>query len=83
MLTDSSRVTRSAGSTAAAPPGPAPIRSPGSGSGSGMRPVHVVSRRARAEPSRLRQIRLATVVSQAPGDWMDSCCSRDMAYQRA
>ena len=28
-------------------------------------------------------MRLATVVSQAPGDSMASCSGRDMAYQRA
>ena len=32
---------------------------------------------------RLRQMRLATVVSQAPGISMASCCCRDRAYQRA
>lgn len=41
------------------------------------------SRRARAEPSRSRQMWLTTVVSQAPGDSMAPCCCRDMAYQRA
>ena len=74
MLTDSSRVTRSAGSAggAARPPaGPlGAVRAAARGS---IRP-RSVSRRARAEPSRLRQMRLATVVSQAPGDSMASCC---------
>ena len=41
------------------------------------------SRRARAEPSWVRQMRLATVVSQAPGDSMASCCCGLRAYQRA
>ncbi|WP_406300881.1 hypothetical protein [Embleya sp. NBC_00888] len=33
-------------------------------------------------PSRLRQMRPATVVGQAPGFSMASCCCRDKAYQR-
>jgi hypothetical protein len=59
------------------------IHSVGSGSGSGIQSPTYVSRLARAEPSRFRQTRLATVTSQAPGD-STACCSRaDMAYQRA
>jgi hypothetical protein len=38
---------------------------------------------ARAEPSRSRQMRLATFVSQALGDSISACCRWDMAYQRA
>jgi hypothetical protein len=64
MLIESSRVTRSAGSTAVVAGRPV-IHSVGSGSGSEPS-AHVVSRLARAEPSRSRQIRLATVVSQPP-----------------
>jgi len=78
MLTDSSRVTRSAGSAVAAAGRP-PGHSPGSGSGSGIHSPTYRSRRARAEPSMSRQMRLATVVSQAPGDAMASCSWRDSA----
>ncbi len=28
-------------------------------------------------------MRLATVISQPPGDWMACCCCGVMAYQRA
>jgi len=82
MLIDSSRVTRSAGSTGV-PADRALIHSVLSGSGSGIHSPTYRSRRTRAEPSRSRQMRLATFVSQAPGDSMLSCCCRDMAYQRA
>ena len=82
MVTDSSRVTRSAGSAgpAAVPP---PTHSVRPGSGSGIHSPTYRSRRARAEPSRSRQIRPATVVSQPPGEAMASRCSGDRAYQRA
>ena len=70
MLTDSSRVTRSAGSRWRPSAAIRCVRAAARGS---TRP-RSVSRRARAEPSRLRQMRLATVVSQAPGDSMASCC---------
>ncbi|HEY5397621.1 MAG TPA: hypothetical protein VIL16_19725 [Trebonia sp.] len=81
-MTDSSRVTRSAGSAVAAPGcGPNSSRRPGSGSGSHS-PTYR-SRRALAEPSRSRQMRLATVVSQPPGESIACCCSGVSAYQRA
>lgn len=82
MLTDSSRVIRSAGSIGLPPPR-AVVHSVCSGSGSGIHCPTYVSRRTRAEFSRFRQIRLVTVVSQAPGDSMASCSARGIAYQRA
>ena len=81
MLIDSSRVTRSAGSRVV----PSPPVDPPSRSGSGSR-IHSPtyrSRLAQAEPSRSRQMRLATFVGQPPGDSMASRCCGDMAYQRA
>jgi hypothetical protein len=84
MPTDSSRVTRSAGSAAwaASVPRRPPIQSVRSGSGSGSHSPTYRSRRIGAEPRMSRLTRVATVVSQAPGDSTASCCRRDMAYQR-
>ena len=76
MFTDSSRVTRSAGSAT-----DSLLVSPGSGSGTHS-PTYR-SRRTRAERSWSRQIRLATFVSQAAGLSMASRSSGAMAYQRA
>ncbi len=74
MFTDSSRVTRSAGSATDS-------FSPGSGSGTHS-PTYR-SRRTRAERSWSRQIRLATLVSQAAGLSMASRSLGARAYQRA
>ena len=81
MLTDSSRVTRSAGSTPA-PPARPPVHSAGSGTGSGIHWPTYRSRRARAEPSTSRQTRLATRLNQAPGEAIASRCASERAYQR-
>jgi transposase-like protein len=47
------------------------------------RHAHVSLSPGPGEPSRLRQMRLAALLSQAPGDSMASCWCRVMAYQRA
>lgn len=65
MLTDSSSVTRSAGSGSLARRGPS--SAPVGGSGSGTHSPTYRSRFTRAERSWSRQMRLTTVVSQAAG----------------
>ena len=77
MATDSSRVTRSAGSPGSVAP------SDHSGTGSGTHSPTYTSRRARAERSTSRQIRLATVVSQAPTDSTSARWPSLSAYHRA
>jgi hypothetical protein len=73
IVIDSSSVTRSAGSA---------IHPVSPGGGSGIHSPTYRSRRTRAEPSWSRQIRLATVVSHAPGDAMASRRGPDSAYHR-
>ncbi len=82
MLSDSSKVTRSAGSTMGSLDCPLTQSVP-PGTGSGIQSPTYRSRLARAEPSRSRQMRLATFDSQAPGVSISRRCSSDRAYQRA
>ena len=82
MWTDSSRVTRSAGSAVVATEERS-SQSVSSGSGSGTHSPTYCSRRTRAERSWSRAIRPATRVSQAAGFSMLSRSACGRSYQRA